>query len=68
VRLIDGEFAGVVTTVISAHWDDRSGDGPPDRYRVQHPHRTGSLEGPADSVALAEDPPEGPGDSTVVPT
>lgn len=66
VRLIDGEFAGVVTTVISAQWDDRWADGPPDRYRVQHPHRTGALEVPAASVTLAEDPSEGPGDSAVV--
>jgi hypothetical protein len=66
VRLIDGEFDGVVTTVISAHWDDRWADGAPDRYRVHHPHGTGSLEVPAASVALAADPSEGAGDATVV--
>lgn len=64
VRLTHGEFAGVVTTVISAQWDERLADGPPDRYGVQHPHRTGSLEVPAASVALEADPSEGPGGST----
>ncbi|GAA1026906.1 hypothetical protein GCM10009557_06250 [Virgisporangium ochraceum] len=68
VCLIDGEFAGAVTTVVSAHWEDRWPDGAPDRYRVQHPHGTSSLEVPATSVALAADPPEGLGDPTVVKT
>jgi hypothetical protein len=66
VHLIDGEFAGVVTTVVSAHWEDRWPDGPPDRYWVQHPHGTGSLEVPATSVALAADPSDDLGDPTVV--
>ena len=61
VRLIDGEFAGVVTTVVSAHWEDRWPDGAPDRYRVQHPDGTGSLDVPATSVALAADPSDSVG-------
>lgn len=55
VRLIEGDHAGAVTTVISAHWHNWRASGPPDLYRVEHPRGTGALDVPASVVTLAQE-------------
>jgi hypothetical protein len=54
VRLLDGEYAGSVTTVVSSCWDAWPEHGPPVRYHVEHPHGTGELVVPAAAVTLAD--------------
>ncbi|WP_157745836.1 hypothetical protein [Micromonospora purpureochromogenes] len=55
VRLIEGDYAGAVTTVMSARWHNRRTVGPPDLYRVEHPRGTGQLDVPATAVTLAQE-------------
>ena len=53
VRLLEGDHAGAITTVISAHWHNWRAVGPPDLYRVEHPHGTGELDVPGTAITLA---------------
>lgn len=55
VRLIEGDYAGAITTVISAHWHNWQAVGTPDLYRVEHPHGTGALDIPGTAVTLAQE-------------
>ncbi len=55
VRLIEGDYAGTITTVITAHWHNWRAVGPPDLYRVEHPHGTGELDVPRTAVMLTQE-------------
>jgi len=55
VRLVEGNYAGAITTVMSARWHNWRAVGPPDLYRVEHPHGTGELDVPATAITLAQE-------------
>lgn len=54
VRLLTGEFAGHVTTVVSATYG-LSVPGPLRRYSVKHPNSEGDLDVAPEDVTLADD-------------
>ena len=54
VRLLSGEFAGSVTTVVTGTYR-LSVPGPPLRYCVKHPNGEGELDVAPEDVTLAED-------------
>jgi hypothetical protein len=54
VRLLTGEFAGCVTTVVSSTYG-LSVPGPLRRYRVKHPTGEGDLNVAPEDLTLAED-------------
>ncbi|MEU4770491.1 hypothetical protein [Micromonospora sp. NPDC023644] len=55
VRLVEGDHAGRVTTVVRAGWHALPPGGPPDVYRVGHPDGAGELDVPATAVTLADE-------------
>jgi hypothetical protein len=54
VRLLTGQFAGSVTTIITGTYR-LSKPGPPLRYSVEHPDGEGKLDVAPEDVTLAED-------------
>jgi hypothetical protein len=54
VRLLTGEFAGSVTTIVTGTYR-LSVPGPPLRYSVKHPNGEGELDVAPEDVTLAED-------------
>jgi hypothetical protein len=54
VRLLAGEFAGCLTTVVSCTYG-LSVPGPLRPYRVKHPNGEGDLDVAPEDVTLAED-------------
>ena len=54
VRLLTGEFAGSVTTVVSGTYR-LPAPGPPLRYRLKHPDGEGELDVAPEDVTLAAD-------------
>ncbi|MGC4787443.1 hypothetical protein ACLQ22_06315 [Micromonospora sp. DT178] len=55
VRLVEGDHAGYLTTVVGARWRTLPPDGLPDAYRVVHPEGAGELDVPATAVVLADE-------------
>ncbi|MEV4628248.1 hypothetical protein AB0J90_18435 [Micromonospora sp. NPDC049523] len=54
VRLLSGDFAGSVTTVVSGTYRLSASSGPPLRYAVKHPQGEGELNVAPEDLTLAE--------------
>ena len=54
VRLLAGEFAGAVSTVVSGTYRLSASSGPPVKYTVERPHGEGDLDVTPEDVTLAE--------------